>query len=73
MLKICDWNSVYKMESAEEIYLKFNSIVSSIIQKHAPLVKKIVRNGKNKISFLNEKSIKDLFTNSELTKKMACY
>ena len=50
-LKICDWNSVYKMESAEEMYSQFNSIFSSIIQKHAPLVKKFVRNDKTKISF----------------------
>ena len=41
-LKLCDWNSVYKMESAEEMYSQFNSILSSIIQKHAPLVKKFV-------------------------------
>ena len=39
-LKICDWNSVYKMESAEDMYLQFNSTLSSIFQKHAPLVKK---------------------------------
>ena len=43
-LKICDWNSVYKMESAKEKYSQFNSILSSIIQKLAPLVKKFVRN-----------------------------
>ena len=39
--KTCDWNSVYKKESAEEMYSQFNSILSSIIEKHASLVKKI--------------------------------
>ena len=68
-LKICEWKSTYKKESAEEMYSQFNSILSSIIQKHAPLVKKFVRNDKAKIFFLNEKSIRDLFTNSEVTKK----
>ena len=57
------------MESAEEMYSQFNSILSSIIQKHAPLVKKFVRNDKTKISFLNGKSNRDLFTNSESRKK----
>ena len=57
------------MESAEEMYSQFNSILSFIIQQHAPLVKKFVRNDKTKISFLNEKSIRDLFPNSESTKK----
>ena len=68
-LKACDWNSVYEMESAEEMYSQFHSILSYIIQKHAPLVKKIVRNDKIKISFPNKKSIRDPFTNSESTKK----
>ena len=39
-LKICDWSSVYKMENAEKICSQFNSILSSIIQKHATWVKK---------------------------------
>ena len=47
-LKIYDWNSVYKMESIEESYSQFNSILSSVIQKHAPLVKKFVRSDKTK-------------------------
>ena len=57
------------MESAEEKYSQFNSILSSIIQKHAPSVKKFVQNDKTKIFFLNEKYIRDLFTNSDSIKK----